>query len=638
MMVRFSLLCGGLAAIAVGIVPKLAVAETIESAGRSSPDAAIAAIEFGLNHPLGTGESEEDLAFDAVAADVKAEVRSPLLTQGINLPPDVDLPVEADDLPPDLQRPDPAPQQRPLPDALPRLPAPEQLLPQPQTPQPLAEPPSPGPSTIRVDRFEVIGSTVFSAEELAEVTEPFTDRDLTFAELLQARSAVTQLYVDRGYVTSGAVIPPQTLTNGVVQIQVIEGSLEEINVAGTRRLRSAYVRSRLQYAAATPLNVNRLLEGLQLLQLDPLIENISADLQAGTRPGTSLLQVTVSEADTFSITPSFDNGRSPSVGSFRRQVEVSEANLLGWGDRLSLGYSNTEGSNSLDASYTIPVNPRNGTVRLSFGTADSSVIEEPFNALDIQAASRYYELSFRQPLVQRPTEELAIGLALTRQENQTELGIDNIGPFPLSPGADDEGRTRISALRFFQEWTRRNEREVLAARSQFSLGVNLLDATVNAEGPDSRFLAWRGQGQWVRLLAPDTLLLLRGDVQLADAPLVPLEQFGLGGQQTIRGYRQDVLLTDNGALLSAEVRLPILRVPQWQGILQLTPFIEAGTAWNQAGSNSPQTIAGTGLGLLWRMGDRFSARLDWGIPLVEIESSNRTLQENGLYFSVSTQF
>jgi hemolysin activation/secretion protein len=104
-----------------------------------------------------------------------------------------------------------------------------------------------------------------------------------------------------------------------------------------------------------------------------------------------------------------------------------------------------------------------------------------------------------------------------------------------------------SALRFFQEWTKRTSREVLAARSQFSLGIGLLNATINDEPPDSRFFSCGGRFQWVRLLAADTLLLLRGDVQLADRALVPLEQIGLGGQDTIRGYRQDVLLTDNGA-------------------------------------------------------------------------------------------
>ncbi|HEY9639026.1 MAG TPA: ShlB/FhaC/HecB family hemolysin secretion/activation protein, partial [Coleofasciculaceae cyanobacterium] len=441
-----------------------------------------------------------------------------------------------------INEPAPAPT---LPDQpLPPLPPPAELLPQPQSPNPPAE--TPGvPTTVFVRQFKVEGSTVFSPEELAAVTAPYAGRNLSFAELLQARAAVTQFYVDRGYITSGAYIPPQTLEDGVVTIQVIEGSLEGINVTGTRRLHPGYIRSRLAIAAATPLNTNRLLEGLRLLQINPLIRNISADLQAGTRPGTSLLQVQVTEADTFSGELVLNNGRSPSVGSFQRGAQLTEANLLGLGDGLSIDYYNTDGSNQFDGTYTLPLNPRNGTLQLAVGATRSHVIEPPFGPLDITSNSRYAEITLRQPLYQTSTEEFALGLTASRQESKAKFSPFDTPeqPFP-SLGADEEGRTRISALQFFQEWTKRSSSYVLAARSQFSLGLNLLNSTISDSGPDSRFFAWRGQGQWVRLLAPDTLLLLRADAQIANTALLPLEQFSLGGQDTVRGYRQDFLLTD----------------------------------------------------------------------------------------------
>jgi hemolysin activation/secretion protein len=484
-----------------------------------------------------------------------------------------------------------------------------------------------------VQRFEFEGNTAFSDEELAKVTEQFTNRPISFAELFQARSAVTQLYLNKGYITSGALIPPQTLDQGVVKIQVVEGGLESINVTGTRRLKPDYVRSRIAIATEKPLNRDRLLEALQLLQLNPLIQNLSAELAAGTEPGLSMLEVRVTEAKTFDTQVAFDNNRSPSVGTDRRRVQVNEANLLGLGDSLSVGYSNTDGSDGIDLSYTLPTNPRNGTIRFSYGSTSSNVIEPPFNRLDINSDSRYYELTLRQPILQTPTQEFALGVTGTRQESE----ITFLGglPFP-SLGADIEGRTRISALRFFQEWTKRNSREVLAARSQFSIGIGALDATLNREPPDTRFLSWRGQAQWVRLLARDTLLLVRGDLQVADRALVPLEQIGLGGQQSLRGYRQDFLLTDNGALASAEVRFPILRIPQWNALVQVAPFVDIGGAWNNSGRPDPDPsfLASTGLGLQMQIGDRLTIRLDYGIPLVSVDTNKRTWQENGFYFSI----
>jgi hemolysin activation/secretion protein len=173
-------------------------------------------------------------------------------------------------------------------------------------------------------------------------------------------------------------------------------------------------------------------------------------------------------------------------------------------------------------------------------------------------------------------------------------------------------------------------------RSQFSLGIDALGATINDKPPDSRFFAWRGQAQYLRLLAPDTLLLLRSDIQLANEALVPLEQFGLGGLGSVRGYRQDALLSDNGLFASAELRIPIIRIPKWNSILQVAPFVEVGTTWNSSGRANPEsnTLASTGLGLLWRTGDRFTARFDWGIPFVDLGFRKNTLQEKGLYFTV----
>jgi hemolysin activation/secretion protein len=378
------------------------------------------------------------------------------------------------------------------------------------------------------------------------------------------------------------------------------------------------------------------MEKLQLLRLDPRIKNLSAELQTGSRPGTNILLVNIEEADTFRLTATLDNGRSPSVGSFRRGIDLQEINLLGLGDTLSVGYANTDGSNAIDASYTLPINAHNGTLSFTYNQGWNNIIEKPFTVLDIQSNTRFYEFNYRQPLIEKPTQELALGLSFSREESQTQLGLDKIGGFPLSPGADANGNTNISALRFTQEYTQRNDKEVFAVRSQFSVGVDWFDANINKNAPDSRFFSWRGLAQWVRQLQPDTLFLVRGDLQVANDSLVPLEQFGLGGQLSVRGYRQDVLLTDNGLFLSTELRYPILHASKIKGLLQVTPFLDVGQGWNHNGKNpSPSTLVGTGLGLLWKQNDNFSARLDWGIPLVSVEGAKRSLQENGVYFSVS---
>ncbi|MCC5608456.1 BamA/TamA family outer membrane protein [Nostoc sp. CHAB 5834] len=527
-------------------------------------------------------------------------------------------------------------------DSEPKQPIP---IPQPQPEPALELPPKTFPSSeegldlpesIIVRKFEFDGNTAFSDEKLTKITAQFTKRSLTFVELLEVEATITKLYTDAGYINCGAVIPAgQTLSQqgSVVKIQIIEGGLEEIAVTGTRRLNSNYIRSRLAIATTKPLNQKRLLSALQLLQLDPLIQNISAEVSAGSRPELSLLTVKVVEADSFNTEFFIDNGRAPSVGSLRRGVRINEGNLLGFGDGLNLEYINTDGSNSFDLRYNIPVNPRNGTITLRGGLTSTEIVEPPFDRLDIIGNSNYFELGFRQPLILSPNREFAVGLSVLRQESKSEL----LGRgFSLSPGANEQGETRIFALQFFQEYQQRDSQQALALRSQFNLGLDIFNATVNNEPPDSRFFSWRGQGQYVRLLAPQTLLVIRSDLQLTTRALVPLEQYGLGGLRSVRGYRQDILLTDNGFLASAEVQLPVLRVENVGGVLQVVPFIDFGVGWNSSGNPdpNPNTLLGLGLGLQWQMGDRLNARLDYGIPLTDIQDRGRTLQEDGIYFSI----
>jgi hemolysin activation/secretion protein len=534
-----------------------------------------------------------------------------------------------------LERNSVPPSQVPLPEPqLPnRIPAlPDLLSPGNPTIPDLTTPSLPG--LIRVKRFKIIGSTVFTPVDFDRITQAYLNRDISIADLFEIRSKITELYLSRGYITSGAILPPQRIgkEDGVVEIQAIEGRVETIEVQGNSRLSADYVRSRIAQFTGKPLDRERLLSGLQLLRLNPLINNLKAELAAGIQPGTSILTVEISEAPIWHSQVSVDNHRSPSAGTDRRQIQLRNSNVFGWGDSASFGYTNTNGSNSIDFNYETPLNPQNTRLSFSYGTSNNNTIEPPFNLLELKSKSNYYEVSLQHPIIRTPTQELEVGLVLSHRESQAQL-LDNI-PFP-SAGADLNGKTKLSAVRFVQNYTHRNEREVFAARSQFSVGLNALGATINSsDSPDSRFLSWRGQGQYVKLLAPDSILLVRGDIQVANREILPLEQFGLGGVDSVRGYRQDALLADNGVLVSTEARLPIARFAK-DSSLQVTPFIDFGAVWNNSSEKlARQILLSTGLGLNYQFNDRLTAKVEWGIPLISIEGNKRTWQENGIYFSV----
>lgn len=492
---------------------------------------------------------------------------------------------------------------------------------------------------LEVEKFRLEGNTVLEETEVEAIFDKYRDRPISFAELLELETELTQLYTNNGYINSGVIIPAQNVNRGTVTLQAVEGTIEEIKVNVDGRLKESYIRSRLTRGAKTPLNIEQLQEALQLLQLNPLVESINAELSVGRSRDRWMLDVNVNQGQAFNPVLFVNNNRTPSVGSFQRGLELNHDNVLGYADRFSFIFKDTDGSDDYDVSYRIPVNSLDGTVGLRYRNIDSNVIEGDFEQLDIESQTDEFELTLRQPLLIRAsaesTEEFALGLEFSRQTNKVTL---QNRPFPeLSPGADADGETKISALRFFQDWTRRTRKDVLAARSQLSAGVDIFDATVNEGKPDSKFVAWRGQVQWLRQLdsSSNINLLLRSDIQLSSDDLVPLERFSLGGVESIRGYRQDVLLGDSGVFASAELRIPVYRWGNGQNSLSAVPFVDFGSIWSNSDDRPEEnTVGSIGVGLKLDLIDTLSARIDYGIPFVEVSDSDDTLQEQGVYFSL----
>ena len=491
-----------------------------------------------------------------------------------------------------------------------------------------------------VKQFKLEGNTVLEKTAVDNILRKYSDRPIGFADLLELETELTKLYTARGYINSGVVVPIQDVNQGRIILQAIEGKIETINVEVDGRLKPSYVRSRLARGAKEPLNIEQLQEALQLLQLNPLIENLNAELSVGGSRDRWNLDVAVNQGNAFEPVLFVNNNRTPSVGSFQRGLELNHNNVLGYADRLSFVFRNTDGSNDFDTSYRIPVNSLDGTVGLRYRYVDSNIIEGNFEDADIESQTDELEFTLRQPILLRAdgesTQELALGLEFSRQTNEVTL-LDR--PFPdLSPGADENGETKISTVRFFQDWTKRTRQDVLAARSQLSAGVDLFDATVNEDAPDGKFVAWRGQLQWLRQLksSSNINLLLRSDIQLSTDDLVSLERFSLGGGESVRGYRQDALLGDSGVLASAEVRIPFYRWSENRSSLSAVPFVDFGTTWSNSDERNQEedTVASLGLGLRLDIFETLNARLDYGIPLIEVEDNDDTLQEKGLYFSL----
>lgn len=496
---------------------------------------------------------------------------------------------------------------------------------------------------IPVKRIDILGSSILTSVEIESLVAPLQNKSVTLNQLQEVTDKISQIYQDRNYITSRAVLIPQDIKDGIVTIQVREGSLERVDVkrAGdlVGRLNDSYIRDRVLQAGATPLNFANLEDALQLLRADPLIGDIRANLTTGSQANQSILQITVSEAKSFSIRPFFDNYGNTSTGIYRIGVNLQELNTTGNGDSILVGYTRSGSADIYQLNYQYPINPQGGTLGFNFSAGQSPITEPPFDSLNILTDSQTYELAYRQPLLRSPREEFAIGISTAFENSGSYFGNRS---FNFQNFKFDDGRSQSRVLRLSQDYLSRDPSGAWVLRSIFNMGLNVLGATIRNDGsPDGRFFYWGGQVLRVQRIGTDrdTLAFFRLNMQFSGDQLLSLNRFSIGGAQSIRGYRQNQLTGDNGIQASVELQFPVARDEEGLATVKLLPFVEAGTIWNSSGVNSTnQSLIGLGLGATYQPMRNLLFRLDYGIPLVNVSNSGNNLQDSGLYFSINANF
>jgi hemolysin activation/secretion protein len=516
---------------------------------------------------------------------------------------------------------------------IPGAPPPEALSPAPEALPQTALPELRAP----VREIRIRGNTVVDDAALREVARPYVGRELTTADIEALREALTRLYVARGYLTSGAIVPDQDLAEGVLEIRVVEGRVAELQITGNERFRTAWLRQRILPDPDAPLEVPDLEARLRRLQDDPDIRAVHAELRPGVALGESMLRVRIEEGVPWRLAFDVDDYRSPVIGEINSRVRAGMRNLVGWGDLAEVAGQFGEGLRDVEARYAALVSPWDTRLAVRFRWSESEVVEQPFDALDVESDYWTAGLELSQPLLRTDGHEVRMGvLAEWRLARSWVLGEG----FSFSEGAD-RGETQIVPLRPFVEWVHRGRAQVMALRGQLSVGLDVPGATdVSGRLEDATFVSGLVQAQWARRF--DALLgtevVARGDLQLAADPLFSIEQFSLGGHASVRGYRENQLVRDNGAALSLEVRVPVWRRPDGTSVLQVAPFVDYGRGWDHhdRAISPADTLASVGVGLRWRPLAWLAADLYWGYPLEDVPDppEDDALQDQGLHFQV----
>jgi hemolysin activation/secretion protein len=525
-----------------------------------------------------------------------------------------------------------------LPESIPKTPG----IAVPQELQQKAIPPEKnknGQKTVELDEIKFEGYSVFSAEELNNLASPYLHRRVSADELEELRRLVTHHYTDKGYITSGATFPTNPIQGKTLRIKIIEGRLAEANIKGAGWLRDSYVKNRLIPDQNAPLNMNKLQDQFRLLLTDPLFDHLNGRLVPGADRGLSILDLEVVRARPYQLSAVIDNYRSPSVGAEALGTNAWIRNLTGQGDLLDFTFMSSEPMSGKMMQYSgnwlVPVWDYGTKAYFSFNKSNSSIVEEPLARLDINSNSFSVEGGLNQILIDNLQRRLTFGAGVGFKENEsTILGQS----FSFVPGQLN-GKTQVSFVRLNQEYIERWEKLAVALRSTFSVGLDSFGATINANPkyPDSNYFAWLGQSQGVwHLPYAQSSLVFKGTLQLSNDPLLPLERMAVGGRYSVRGYRENQLVRDNGYTTSVELHFPLLGETKAKYRFDLVPFFDSGAAWNNSDTTysnpSAQNLYSAGIGFQFQI-PHFNGEFFWAHRLEDQSfRQHGNLQDDGIHF------
>ncbi|CAD5367123.1 conserved exported hypothetical protein [Rubrivivax sp. A210] len=456
-------------------------------------------------------------------------------------------------------------------------------------------------ASVAVSSFRIVGAVSFPAEELAALVAPWAGKRLDIAGLNEAAGAITRRYQSAGHLLSYAYLPAQRVADGVIELAVLEGRIEGVQVvtAQDARLRDEVVQAHTERLTA-PGPVRQADVERQLLLLNDIPGvTARAAFTPGASTGAADVVVSVAEDEPLEVRADVSNHGTRATGTYRAGLSLQFRDLFGWGDTSTARALVSERGSLISGSLNTSV-PVGG---------DGYKIGASLSRLKYQLSGRFRDVG-------------AVGSA-------DVIGVDASYPFLRSAEASIAVKASIEHRRLsdakleepiparlktndvFELSSSFDVRDSLGGASAGSVTASMghLDQDVGAAG-------WRKVGALAarqQALFGPWSLYGRVAAQYTGSNLDSSEKFGLAGPGAVRAYASGETSVDLGALGSLELRHA---QDLLGGSVVLSAFHDLAygridrSTQNVAGNRV--RLSGSGLGLAWYGGGLgLNASLAW---------------------------
>jgi hemolysin activation/secretion protein len=515
-------------------------------------------------------------------------------------------------------------------------------LPAPALAQAAAEPP---PSFALLE-FEVVGNSVLSVLNVERVLLPFMGEQRSLSDVEAARAALEKAYQEAGYLSVFVDVPEQRVDDGVVQLQVTEGRVEKLRVTGARYYDQGHIRTKVpELAPGKVPNFKRVQQQLDGINREE--RRVQPVLRPGIEPGTVEAELKVTDRLPLSGSVEINNRHPADTDPWRLQASLRYDNLFQRDHSVALTLVTAPRDPSetslIALNYSAPLD--DGWAALGYLTLSNSSVE-PLGATlvigdglivgarllrNLAAAGGFHTLSFGFDYKDLKEDVRAGTDVVSTPLRYWPWQVSYTGFWPDGNNSWALNTSLVASLRGF-------------GTTDIPCPGNIPDVDQFAckrQGADGGFAYWRGDLRHVRRLdgMPGEWGLRLG-WQLATQPLVPAEQFALGGAESVRGYLEAAASGDSGLLGSIEWRSPeLLGANPYNLALNGLLYLDAARAVLidiPPAQTASISLVGVGMGLRVRVAPQWSGGLDLSWPLRSVGTTQA--YDPLVYVRLASQF
>ena len=479
---------------------------------------------------------------------------------------------------------------------------------------PAATAPVASTATVKVAGFRIRGNSVYSEQQLQALLAEFQGKEMTLESLSEAADVIKAYYRDHEYFLAHAILPPQEIKDGIVEIQVIEGALGKANIklGENARLKESVARGYLDAMLPSGALITETGVEKSLLLLNDLPGvTIRSTLKPGAQTGEADLDVLVGdEGKRFAGDVQLDNWGNRSSGRLRLTGTAEARNLTGFGDLLSVRalYAEDQGTTLGRVSYTLPVGPYGTKVSASYSQLEYQ-LGEPFDSLQADGDAKVTSLLVLHP-VRRSRNNNVFALlgydykALADRQfdgaSEDKRTVNNGWLGVTGDFRDDRGGGSL------------NSYNVTATFGDVDITTPTTPDVHKTEGD---FYKLNGSFQRLQHLADNLALLMSVTGQMASQNLTSVEKMSLGGPRGVRSHPVGEGSGDDALLATLELRRVLPSVKPLGGTLQVSAFADYGYVKVNhdplpSDTGNTRTLQGLGVGVNLGKQNDFLMRLD----------------------------